>query len=411
VNGKTVQGWLTESSLVRRTAEALFRTASHRHLARFDRLAPARCQSRILLGLLHQARTTRFGSEHDFRRIRTAADFRRLVPLRTRADLWRQYWQPDYPHLAGATWFGEKDKATKDNASPAVSLSCLHAAHRHALRTALAFVVDAQPRTRLLSGGLLFPGEEGPSSITDRNNLPERLPALLRPFARMGADTSAERCAHLPVTCLAGSLERLLPLLENVKQVRGKTCVSDVWPGLTAILYTRRSAAVSVDRLRAEAKGVLLLEMAGRAEGPIAVEDPRHGRMRLLYDHGVYFEFVPPDRVGEPRCPRYGIDEVEMGIPYELVLTSPAGLWACRIGRTVCLESRDPPLLRFLDTAEIVNRESWIVDREDNRFTIHDSRFTVHDSPSQLHPQIADNPAAPPESSFHSPWSVRADRE
>ncbi|HWG41777.1 MAG TPA: GH3 auxin-responsive promoter family protein [Gemmataceae bacterium] len=429
MNGKTVQGWLTENSLVRRTAEALFRAASRHHLARLDRQAPVRCQPRILLGLLHQAQTTRFGREHDFHRIRTTGDFRRLVPLRTRADLWRQYWQPVYPHLAGATWpglpqeeekrrqgeeekrrQGDKEKETSDSFSPSPPLlfssSWLNAAHRRALRTALAFVVDAQPRARLLSGDLLFPGEEGPSSISERSNLPERLPALVRPFARMGADTSAERCAHLPVTCLAGPLERLLPLLENVKQVRGKTCVSDVWPGLTTILYTRRSVVTPVDRLRAAAQGVLLLEMAGRAEGPIAVEDPRHGLMRLLCDHGVYFEFVPPDQVGEPRCPRYGIDEAEIGIPYELVLTSPAGLWACRIGRTVCLESRDPPLLRFLDTSltqPATIREERLLERID---------LPLPTLPLPLsHPQNDDNPATLPESFFHSPWSARADRE
>ncbi len=196
---------------------------------------------------------------------------------------------------------------------------------------------------------MLFVSEEGPSSLPQRGRSTERLPALVRPYARMAADTPAERWASRPVTCLAGPVERLLPLLENVKQVRGKKCLSDVWPGLAAILYTRRSAAAPVDRLRVEAEGVLQLEMVGRAEGPIAVEDPRYGLPRLLHDHGVYFEFVPPGQAGEPRCPRYGIDEVEIGVPYELAVTSPAGLWACRIGRTVCLERRDPPLLRFLD--------------------------------------------------------------
>ena len=80
MNWDAVQGWVTEHALVRRAAEAVFRAVSRRHLAQFDRLAPARCQARILLGLLHQAQTTRFGRDHDFRRIRTLDDFRR-VPL------------------------------------------------------------------------------------------------------------------------------------------------------------------------------------------------------------------------------------------------------------------------------------------------------------------------------------------
>ncbi len=188
--------------------------------------------------------------------------------------------------------------------------------------------------------------------------------------------------------------------------MRGKACVADVWPGLTAILYMRRSVATSVDRLRAEAEGVLLMEMTGRAEGPIAVEDPRHGCMRLLCDHGVYFEFVPSDQVGEPRCPRYGIDEVELGVPYELVLTSPAGLWACRVGRTVCLESRDPSLVRFLDTT--VPQPTLV--REERLLERTDLLLPTHPLPAP-HPRIDDTPAALPESYFSSPWSAGTDRE
>ncbi len=151
---------------------------------------------------------------------------------------------------------------------------------------------------------------------------------------------------------------------------------------------------------------MLLLEMTGRAEGPIAVDDPRHGCSRLLFDHGVYFEFVPLDRADEPRCPRYGIDEIELDVPYELAATSPAGLWACRLGRTVCVQRRDPPLLRFVETAIQQPAEIGVPRRA--RRT--DLVLSTPPLPAP-HPQSADSPAAPPENSFHSPWSVHADRE
>jgi hypothetical protein len=390
----------------------MLRAAGRCHLARFDRQAPARCQSRILLGLLHQARNTRFGREHDFRRIRSVEDFRRLVPLCTRADLWGQYWQPVYPHLAGATWPGEEPRPSGSGGDEyrSLTVAALTSCRREALRTAFALAAHVQPRTPLLSGVVLLPGEEGPSSVWERGNLIERLPALVRPYAKLGEDALAERCAHLPVTCLIGTAEHLVPLVEHVKQVRGKRCVRDVWPGLSAILFTRRSPAATAPRLRAVAEGVPLLEMAGRAEGPIAVEDPRHGLMRLLFDHGVYFEFVPPAEVGEPRCPRYGIDEIELGVPYELAVSSPAGLWACRIGRTVCLERRDPPLLRFVEAA----KEAPVADPLGSPAAKRRTRRTDLMLPTlleaELHPQNDGSPAAPPGSSSHSPWSILADR-
>ena len=151
---------------------------------------------------------------------------------------------------------------------------------------------------------------------------------------------------------------------------------------------------------------MLLLEMVGRAEGPIAVEDPSHGLLRLLFDHGVYFEFVPPAQADDPRCPRLDIDEIDLGVPYELALTSPSGLWACRLGRTVCLERRDPPLLRFIETAirkpttADVRRPAWRTEQILPTLPL-----------PELHSQHADTPAVLPEKPFHSPWSILADRE
>jgi hypothetical protein len=402
VNWNSVQRWVTNSSLVRQTAEAVLTAAARRHLARLDRFAPTRCQRRILLGLVHRALATRFGRDHDFRRIRTIDDYRRLVPLYTRAELWREYWQPVYPHLAGATW----------PETPAD----VQAAHRSALGTALALATHARPRARLLSGALLFLTDEGPSSRTEHAVLAERLPILIRPYSVSSVESEAERFADLPVTALIGPTERLRLLLEEIKQVRGKRCVRDVWPRLAVILHTRRPAEGPAAWLRAEAgDDVLLLEMAGRAEGPIAVEDPRLGLFRLLFDHGVYFEFVPPAQADDPHCPRLGIDEIELGIPYELALTSPAGLWACRIGRIVCLERRDPPLLRFVETAirkptsadirAKVKEQGGKMNQE-----VLDSSLILHPS-EELHPQSAGTPATLPEKSFHSPWSILADRE
>jgi hypothetical protein len=400
VSWNAVHGWITESSLGRRTAEALLRAAARRHLARLDRLAPARCQQRILLGLLHEAQTTRFGREHDFRRIRTTADFRRLVPLNTRAELWREYWQPVYPNLGGATWPPIKSGERTHQ----VSQSGLLSAHRGALRTALALVCQNRPRTRLLRGDLLFVSEERPSSAAERGGLAERLPTFVRPYARLSADAELESWASRSVSCLIGPVERMVPMLEAVKRIRGKQGVRDVWPELTAVLYTRRSPAAPVERLRAETDGVLLLEMAGRAEGPIAVEDPRHGRMRLLFNHGVYLEFVPPGKAGELHCPRLGIDEVELGIPYELAVTSPAGLWACHVGRSVCVEQRDPPLIRFVEAAV---PPAVVVEKRRTRRT----DLILPTSPlPEPHPQSADTPAALPGNSFHTPWSTLADR-
>src|SRR4029077_17237805 len=83
------------------------------------------------------------------------------------------------------------------------------------------------------------------------------------------------------------------------------------------------------------------------SEGFVAAEDPRHGLLRLLPDHEVFFEFVPVEELGAERPARHTAADLVPGVPYAVVLTTCAGLWGYVLGDTVCFERRDPPLLRF----------------------------------------------------------------
>jgi hypothetical protein len=314
-----------------------------------------------LLGLVHQARSTPFGLDHDFLRIRTVADFRRLVPVRSPLDLGRGPGRPD------------------------ALLPALCAAQRRAWRTALALVHHARPKSPLLAGRLVFLGEDVS---------PESLPLLPRPFSSVvPADALRNGWAgwltRQPVTCLAGPARQVLQLWDRVKQITRQDRIATVWPGLVAVLHS--GPAADVARLRQEmGQQVLLLETVFRPEGPVAVEDPRYGLPRLLTDHGVFFEFLHEANRGQVRPQRFGLEEIEPGVSYELALTSPAGLWACRVGLTVRFERRDPPLLRLVPVAPP---------------TRSDERAVTFPAPPP-HRQSAGSPAGLPGTPVHSPWSI-----
>jgi hypothetical protein len=93
--------------------------------------------------------------------------------------------------------------------------------------------------------------------------------------------------------------------------------------------------------------GVHFLETYPASEGFIAAEDPRHGLLRLIPDHGVFFEFVPVGELGQGQPTRHTVADIVPGLQYAVVLTTCAGLWGYVLGDTVCFERRDPPLLRF----------------------------------------------------------------
>jgi len=125
------QEWLAGTRLARCVADTVLRGRARRHLAALDQQPAARAQAHVLAGLVRRAQHTPFGREHDFGRIRTADDFRRLVPL-------------------------SRSPANGEPAAPALQ------ATREAVWTALAFVLAVRPRARLCRGRILFVGGELP---------------------------------------------------------------------------------------------------------------------------------------------------------------------------------------------------------------------------------------------------------
>src|SRR5262249_40428704 len=130
----------------------------------------------------------------------------------------------------------------------------------------------------------------------------------------------------------------------------------------------------------------------------VAVEDPRRGQLRLLHDHGVFFEFVPLDDLGRSQPRRLGLPEITTGVPHALAVTSAAGLWACLTGLTVTFSNRQPPPLHALHPPPSAVGQAL------------PPRMDLPALAPPLHPQSGGTPAAPARKLARSPWSGRADR-
>src|SRR5205085_2970873 len=92
---------------------------------------------------------------------------------------------------------------------------------------------------------------------------------------------------------------------------------------------------------------VRLQESYPCSEGFIAFGDPATGLLRLLFDHGIFFEFVPVEELGSERPTRHWLGNAQVGVNYAIVVSTCAGMWAHVIGDTVRFESLSPPLLSF----------------------------------------------------------------
>ena len=363
------------ASLIRRAADFAFGRYARRRARSLDRLDVAGEQRRTLLRLVRHAQATHFGREHDFGRIRTVADYQRRVPLRDYDAFWQEYWHPAFPLLQDTTWPGlipyfALSSGTTTAATKYIPVSReMLASNRRAALTTLALFLAARLDTPLFRGRIFFLG--GSTDLTaqadgvltgDLSGIAAReVSSFLRPYTFPPLDLAlmrdweqkmqllAERSAGLPITAVSGVPSWLLVLFERLRQITGRERLIDVWPTLRLIIHggTRFDPYRRLFQQVIGSDEVQFLEVYPASEGYVATEDPRHGLLRLLPDHGVFFEFVPVEELHSPRPARHIVAEVVPGVQYAVVMTTCAGLWSYVLGDTVCFERRDPPLLRF----------------------------------------------------------------
>ena len=160
----------------------------------------------------------------------------------------------------------------------------------------------------------------------------------------------AERCGPRDVRAVAGVPSWCLVLFAAVCAGRGTTRVSDAWRHLGVLVYgghavepflpaLRQHLAPSTQMLEVYAASEAFLAVGARAwalagQGPASLE--------LLWDCGVYLEFVPD---GGRADEAVGPHEIEAGQVYVPLVTTPGGLVRYEIGDRVL--GVGPGLIRF----------------------------------------------------------------
>jgi hypothetical protein len=91
--------------------------------------------------------------------------------------------------------------------------------------------------------------------------------------------------------------------------------------------------------------------------------------MLLMLDYGVFFEFIPMDKLSEPNPPAYTVEEIEKDINYAIVITTNGGLWRYMIGDTIVFTSLTPHKFKITGrTKYFINAfgEEVILDNAEN---------------------------------------------
>ncbi len=369
---------LTGASPVRRLADAVVVQLAHRRTAALDRLDAPAVQERTLRSLVRHAADTRFGHDHDFAHIRTVEDYQARVPIRDYDAFWDGYWKAAYPRLAGTTWpdfipYYALSSGTTSGTTKYIPVSRqMVRSNQKAAFTTTSLFRHAFPRSELFTGKFFFLGGSTDLRKQDDGSLAGDLSGIaakevmdaLRPYSfpplnlALIADWEkklpllAERSVREPITAISGVPSWVKILFDQVKSITGKQTIADVWPMLRLVVVGGTKFDPYRDLFRQElGDQTRFCEVYPASEGFVATEDPRHGLLRLVPDHGLFFEFLPLSEFVDGKPPakptRHTLRDAQVGVQYAVVLTTCAGLWSYLLGDTIIFESLRPPLLRF----------------------------------------------------------------
>ncbi|MDZ4715964.1 MAG: GH3 auxin-responsive promoter family protein [Cytophagales bacterium] len=336
---------------------------------------PGVYQKKTLDHLIQGGRHTVFGADHGFEQIRSHADFRNQVPIRDYEAL-RNYvdlimeGKPDVLWRGTPLYLSKTSGTTSGTKYIPITRDSIPN-HMNSARNALLSYVHETGNASFIDGRLIF--LSGSPALDTTAGIPtgrlsgivnHHIPAYLRSNQMPSYETNIiedweekleriiDETIDKDMTLISGIPPWVQMYFDRIQARTGKK-IRDVFPNFSLFAY----GGVNFEPYRARlyesiGKKIDSIEMYPASEGFIAYQDSqREEGMLLLLNSGIFFEFIPTDEYFNEKPTRLGIEEVELGKNYALIINSNAGLWGYSIGDTVKFVSKNP--YRILVTGRI----------------------------------------------------------
>jgi hypothetical protein len=332
---------------------------------------PVETQQETLYHLLAKASATEWGKKYKYATVGSVKDYQSRVPVQTYEEL-IPYVERLRRGESNLLWPGEikwfaKSSGTTSEKSKFIPMSreALEDCNYRAGKDTLAIYTCNYPNTRIFTGkGLTLGGShrinqfshdslygdlsailiENAPFWVDIIRIPKSRIALIEDFEEK-MDLITKATVNENVTNISGVPSWNLTLIKHILEYTGKTNLLDVWPNLEVFFHGGISFTPYRDLYRKliVSDQMHYMETYNASEGFFAIQDePSKSDMLLMLDYGIFYEFIPADKVNEPDAPVYTIGEVEKNVNYAIVISTNGGLWRYMIGDTIVFTSLDP---------------------------------------------------------------------
>ncbi|MET0638229.1 MAG: GH3 auxin-responsive promoter family protein [Chitinophagaceae bacterium] len=362
---------------------------------------PVDAQREVLQDLVTSAQNTEFGRKYGFNQLFNIKAFKQAVPIHEYEDLkpYIERVMHGEQHLLWNTpvfWFAKSSGTTSEKSKfIPISDESLEDCHFKAAKDVLTMYYQYNPESALLTGkGLVLGGSHNINPMNEEAQYGDLSAVLLQntPFwghwlrtpdlsiALMDEWESkiemlAQNTIKENVTSISGVPTWTLVLFRRILEITGKKTMSEVWPSLE--LYMHGGVSFTPYREQFErliGKKINYLEMYNASEGFFAAqESPGDDGMLLFTDHGIFMEFMPVSEYGKEFPQTIGLQDVEIGKNYALVISTNGGLWRYLVGDTIKFTSVNPYRVKVSGRVKhYINAfgEELIVDNSDKAIAV-----------------------------------------
>ncbi|MGC4035389.1 MAG: GH3 auxin-responsive promoter family protein [Chitinophagaceae bacterium] len=334
------------------------------------KLHPVDAQREVLQDLVTSAQYTEFGRKYNFSELFNIRSFKQAVPIHEYDDIkpYIQRIMNGEQNVLWNTpifWFAKSSGTTSDKSKfIPISDESLEDCHYKAAKDVLTMYYQFNPDSELLTGkGLVIGGSHTISPMNHEAQYGDLSAVLLQnsPFWAHWLRTPELSIALMDewedkieklainsvkenVTSISGVPTWTLVLFKRILEMTGKKTMAEVWPSLQLYMHGGVSFTPYKEQFqKLIGKDIHYLEMYNASEGFFAAQEvPGNDGMLLFTDHGIFMEFMPVSEYGKPNPKTIGLDEVEKGKNYAVVISTNGGLWRYLVGDTIQFTSLIP---------------------------------------------------------------------
>ena len=327
---------------------------------------PLETQESVFKELIHTARNTLFGREHNFEEIQTYRDFVKNVPIRDYEEL-KGYVEKVVEGQSDILWPGKpiyfaKTSGTTSGAKyiPITKESIKHQVE--ASRNAILTYINETGQADFVDGKMIF--LQGSPELVEKNGIKlgrlsgisaHYVPSYLQKNRLPSWETNCiedwetkvdaivEETIDENMTVIAGIPSWVQMYFEKLN-AKGHKKVGELFKNFQLFIY----GGVNYEPYRDKFENLIgrkvdSIELFPASEGFFAYQDSQTEKgMLLLLNSGIFYEFVRADDFFLEERERLTLKDVEIGVNYVMIISTNAGLWAYNLGDTIQFISLDP---------------------------------------------------------------------